>query len=173
QVGGIGAPADGEQQMRAGDFRAAFGAIDPRDNLLPAFRKTDALRLQPDVDAFPLEDILDGLRHVFVFIRDQPGTLFDNPNLAAKSPVHLPELQTDVASPYDHQAPGQEIDVHHGTVCEVWNLADAGQIGYYGPPPHVNEEPFRRESGLADAHFPRPFEAGAPLVHGAVFQVFE
>ena len=112
--------------MGAADFGGAAFAIDSGQNLLSTPGKTDALRVQPDVDSFLLQDFFDAGRNIFVFTLDQPGAHLEDGDLASEAPEHLTELEADVAASGDDQAARQEIDVHHRTVGEVRNLIDSG-----------------------------------------------
>jgi hypothetical protein len=58
QIVGIRPTADGQQQMRASDFGGAGDAIDLADDLVAALDEADAFRVQPDLDALALDDVL-------------------------------------------------------------------------------------------------------------------
>src|SRR6185503_4692815 len=129
--------------------------------------------IQPDLDAFLLQDVFDGGRHIFIFTLNQARALLDDRDFAAKATIHLPELESDIAPANNDQMPRQKIDTHHGTVREIGNLFNTWQGGYHGPCAHVDEEPLSREPGIADADLPSRFETRAALVHGAVIQMIE
>ena len=173
QVVGVRAASHSEQHMRTADPGRFAGAIDAGDDLFSALREADAFCVQPNGDAFLLQDVLDGRRHVFIFTVDQARSHFEDGDLAAKTPVHLPELQTDVAAAHDDQMFRQEVDIHHGTVGEIGNLADPRQVGDDGAAAHVDEKSLGAEPFGADAHFPRRLEADVAFVHGAVRRALE
>src|SRR6202030_2334041 len=118
----------------------------------------DALGVQANLDPFGLENVLDGGRHILVFVLDEPRTHLDNRDVAAEAPEHLPELEADVAASDDDQVAGQKIDVHHRTVGEVRDFADPVQRRYRSPPAGIDENPRSGEPGIANAHFARRFE---------------
>ena len=65
------------------------------------------------LDAFVFEYFPNGVRHILVFASDQAIATFDDGHPAAKSPVHLPEFQPDIAAADDDQMHRQKIDFHH------------------------------------------------------------
>ena len=98
EIVGIRPTADGQQQMRASDFRGANGAIDLGDDLVAALNEADAFGIQPDLDALALDDVFDRRRHVLVLMANQPRRHFDDRYLAAKAAVHLAEFEVDIAA---------------------------------------------------------------------------
>src|ERR1044072_1903699 len=50
-------------------------------------------------DALPLEDLAHRLRHVLVLAGDEPRRHLDDRHARAEAPVHLAELEADIASP--------------------------------------------------------------------------
>src|SRR5262249_4313703 len=98
QIVGIRPTADGQQQMRASDFGGAGGAIDLGDDLVAALGEADAFGIQPDFDAFALDDVLDRRRHILVLMTNESRRHFDDRYPAAKAAVHLAEFEADVAA---------------------------------------------------------------------------
>src|SRR6516165_5465781 len=92
EIVGIWPTADCQQQMRAGDFGGAGGAIDLGNDLVAAFGEADAFGIQPDLDTLALDDVLDRGRHVLVLMTNQPWRHFDDRYPAAKAAVHLAEF---------------------------------------------------------------------------------
>ena len=74
--------------MRASDFGGAGGAIDFGDDLVAALDEADAFGVQPDIDALPLDDVLDRRRHILVLLANEPRRHFDDRYLAAKAGRH-------------------------------------------------------------------------------------
>ena len=83
---------------------------------------------EPDVDAFALQDFLDGRRHIFILALNQARPHLDDRDLASESPEHLPELQPDIAAAHDDQMLGKKIDVHHRAVGEVFDLLESRHL---------------------------------------------
>src|SRR6516162_3965265 len=125
EIVGIRPPADGQQQMRAGDFGGAIGAIDLGDDLVAALGEADAFGIQPDLDALALDDVLDRRRHVLVLMANEPRRHFDDRCLAAKAAVHLAEFEADIAAADNDQLARQKIDVHHRGIRQVGYLVKA------------------------------------------------
>src|SRR6516165_7435937 len=98
EIVGIRLTADCQQQMRASDFGGAVGAIDLGDDIVAAFGEADAFGIQPDLDAFALDDVLDRRRHVLVLMANEPRRHFDDRYPAAKTAVHLAEFEADIAA---------------------------------------------------------------------------
>src|SRR5437899_162463 len=104
---------------------------------------------------------------------NQPGTHLDDRDLAAETPVHLRELETDIAASDDDQVGGEEIHIHHGGVGQILYLVEAGHAGDYRPPSYINENPLRGEPLGAHAHFEGSFEAGGALIYRAVLHALQ
>ena len=82
---------------------------------------------------------------VLVLARDQPLVALDDGHLAAEAPVHLAELEADVAAAEDHQMLGQEVDRHHRGVVEIGHGIDAGDRRDIGATADVDEDLVGRE----------------------------
>ena len=149
-VTSVAAAADLER-----DRDPAAPALDPR-----------RIGVGQDADAFVLQDLADRLRDVRVLARDQPLVALDDGHLAAEAPVHLAELQADVAAAEDHQVRGQEVDGHHRGVVEIGHGIDAGERRDVGATADVDEDLVGREPLVADRHLLRPDEAGVTHVDG-------
>ena len=76
-------------------------------------------------DALALEDALDLGRDLVVLAGDQPVAVLEHRDARAEAPVHLRELQADVAAADDQQVLGQEVDGHHRGVGEDRHVGDA------------------------------------------------
>jgi hypothetical protein len=75
------------------------------ENLLAAPRKADTSCVQPNVDAFALEDLPDGVRNILILVLSQVRRSPNNGDFAPKPAVLLREFQADVAAAYDDQMP--------------------------------------------------------------------
>ena len=91
-------------------------------------RETDALGIEPEVDAFIFEDRLYCVRNVFVLARDQTWTFLHNGHVGPEAPVHLGELEPDITATHDNQMRREEIDVHDCRICQVviWSMPGIG-----------------------------------------------
>ena len=168
EVVGIGTPSHCKQQMRATHLRGSRGAVHMRDNRRSPLRKANTVRVQANGDAFALENLLDGRGHIFVFTLNQAPTHFDDGDFTPKTPVHLSELQTDIAASHNDQVSGKKVDVHHGTVGEVFDLFESCHLRHGCSTTNVDKYPVSREPVRADAHLSRRLEAGMALVDCAV-----
>ena len=119
QVVGIRPAADREQHVRTDRFGRTFDAIDAdRDALARARARLMHSAPVRTRDAFALEDRADRFRNVLVLAADQPRALLDHRHLRAEAPIHLRELEPDVAAADHHQMLGQPIEREHGGVGE-------------------------------------------------------
>src|SRR5918993_3529330 len=132
--------ANREQHMGAEDGLIAADAIKIYRHLLTALFQRDAFSVESDVDAFVLEDLLDGFGDVFVFTPNEPWPHLYNRDLTAKAAVHLSKFQTHVAAADDNQMLGQKVYFHHSCVVQVADLIEAGQRWIGGASPDIDEE---------------------------------
>src|SRR6185295_1118444 len=98
EIVGVGPPADSEQHVGAQDLRVTMHAIDANAHAGTSFGKSDAFGGGADVDAFSFKNIAHGVGHVWVFAADQPRSHLDHGYLGAKAPIHLGELEADIAA---------------------------------------------------------------------------
>lgn len=87
----------------------------------PCFAVLDAahLRIEDEADALELEEQLHLGADIGVFSRDEARRALDHRHLCAEAPVHLRELEADVAPTEDDQVRGHEVERHHGGAGEV------------------------------------------------------
>ena len=131
-------------------------------------READAPGVETDPDAFALENLLHGLRHVLVFAADHAiGHLHDR-DLAAEPPERLAELEPDVAAADHDQVLGQQVEVEDRGVGEVVDGVEARHRRDQRAAADVDEDPIGREPIVADADFVRADEARVALIDGAV-----
>ena len=109
EVFGVRTPPHREQHVRAHHHRVAGLAIDPHGDTLLVMPERDAVGVHANGDALALEDARDRRRDLLVLTRDEAGTHLDDGDLAAEPPVHLGELETDVAP-----ADGRPAEVRTG-----------------------------------------------------------
>ncbi len=77
------------------------------------------------IHAFALEDRLHLARDFAVLAGDQAVAVFDDGHARAEAPVHLRELEADVASAGHYQVLGQRVDGHHRGVGQHRDVADS------------------------------------------------
>src|SRR4029453_7863944 len=124
-----------KQDMGAFNIRSASGTLHVRNNFLTSLGKADALRVQSDVDVFAFENLLDSRSHVCVFTLNQSLSHLDDSYFTAKTAVHLPKFQTDIAASHNDQVLGKEIDVHHGAVVKIFDFFQSPNSRGGRPPP--------------------------------------
>src|SRR5262245_47955600 len=95
------------------------------NNALATLRKRNTFRVQPNVDAFRLQNLAYCFGNIFVFSRDESRAHLYNCYLAAAPAVHQPEIDADITAANDDEMFWNEIDVHHGRVCQKRNVIDA------------------------------------------------
>src|SRR5207248_7149370 len=104
EIVGVGAPADGDQQMRAAHLAAALEMH--RDVALLAL---DARHLgaQPELDPFLAERLLHLSGDFRVLAGEQVLAAIDDGDAGAEAPEHLRELAADVAAAEDREVRGK------------------------------------------------------------------
>ena len=176
EVIGVGAAADGEQDVRADDrrVRPSSQSTPTAMHLLRAGSKWMHSAFRRTVDAFRFQNLLDGCGDVFVLVRDQARAFLDDGDFAAEAAEHLPELQADVAAADDHQVARQDVELDHGAVGEIGDgRATPGMSGTMARPPTLmkicsavrRSSPTRISCGR--------FEAGVAFEDGAVLHAVQ
>src|SRR5579863_8170901 len=173
QIVGVGPASYREQHMRSHRFAILILAIETGDHILATLAEMDAFRVEPDVNSFALEDVLNSSRHVLVLVLHEPWSLFHDRDLATEAAEHLPEFEADVAAPDDQQSPGQKIHLHHRAVGEIGNLIDPRQGWDQGASTHVDEDTLRRKFLRANHDLMSGFEARVSLIYRAVVHALE
>jgi hypothetical protein len=116
-----------------------------------ALVQAQALRLQPEGDAFAFEHRLDRRRDFRILARDDARRHLDHGDAAAEAPVHLRELEADVAAADDDQVLRQKIDVHHPGAREKRHFSDAFPLGYRRTAARIDEDFRGFEHSAVDA----------------------
>src|SRR5215469_18643260 len=145
--------------MRAHDLARLVVACHLHRHAITAPRDAHALRFEPDGGPFVLEDRPDSDRDFLVFPADESRRHLDNGHAAAEPPVHLRELQSDIAASDDDQMLGQEIDVHHAAVGKEGDFGEAGHVWHARPAANVDEDLVALEKLSIDAHAAWSLEA--------------
>src|SRR5687768_10102695 len=102
--------------MAAARRGRAACAIERHGDGVPTLGRAHASGIEAHMDALFLQYLSDRIRGVLIFTPDQTRPHFDYRDLAAKSPIHLREFDTDIASSDNHQMRREEIDAPHGAV---------------------------------------------------------
>src|SRR5262249_38499201 len=173
EVIGIGAPSYRKQDMSPFNIRSAGGALHVRNDFVTSLGKADALRVQSDADVFALDNLLDSRRYVLVFMLNQSLSHLNDSYFTAKTAVHLPKFQTDVAASHNNQVLGKEIDVHHGTVVKIFDLFQSLHLRGGRASTDVNKNSFSREPLRAYSQDSRRLEAGVALIDCAVCHLLQ
>ena len=118
----------------------ALLAVEADRDALAVLLHAEALGVEPHFQAFRFQDLLHRLRDVFVLAADEPRAHLDDRNAAAEAPVHLAELEADVAAADEQEMLRHEVDVHHRDVGEVGHLIEAGHLGHQRPAADVDED---------------------------------
>ena len=173
EIVGVRPASDREQQVRALDLVRVVLAVESDADAAAAPRQGDALGVEPDLDALAFENLPDRRRHLLVLARDQPRAHLDDGDAGAEAPVHLGELQADVAAADHHQVLGQGVKLEHGAVREMVDLAQAGQVRHMCPRADVDEDLAGLELRVADPDRARAFEARMSLVDREIRRALE
>ena len=122
-------------------------------------------------DAFALEDAAHLLRHVVVLAPDETRPLLDDRHFSAKSPIHLRELEADVAPADDDQMLRYLIERQDGGVRQERHVADARHLGHQRAASDVDEDARRRQLLLIDANDIPGFESSMSFEDRAAVHV--
>src|SRR5262249_3548362 len=158
EIVGIRPTADGQQEMRAGDFRGACGTIDLGDDLIAALGEADAFGIQSDSGALVLDGVLDRRRDILVLMANEPRRHFDDRYLAAKAAVHLAEFEADIAAADDDEMARQKIDVHHRRIRQIGHVVYTGHWRHHRPATDIDKDPFSPQPLAWDFHHLRRCE---------------
>ena len=114
-------------------------------------READARRVRADGDAFDFQDPsnLDG--DIFVLAGNQARCPFDHGDAGAEPPVHLRELEADVAAADDHEMPWDAVERQDCRVRQDRDVADAWHVGDQRAAADVDEDARGRQLLLLDA----------------------
>lgn len=102
-------------------------------------RQADAFGSCADSDALTAQDVPDSLRHILVFPGYQAGSLLDDGHIRAKPPVHLRELEANVAAADDDKMLRQPVQRQNGRVRQVRHLTDTRHVGHDGAAADIDE----------------------------------
>ena len=149
--------------MRGDDLRLSRRAIDRYGRSLRVAAEPDALGAGAHRDALVGENGPDGLRNPLVLAGDQARPLLDDRDLGPEAPVHLRELEPDVAAADDDEMLGHPVEAQDRAVGQVIDLTDARHVGHGGAPADVDEDAGRRQQRLPDPDRVRALETGVPL----------
>src|SRR5579871_3275585 len=142
EVIGVRHAPDGHQHVGAAHLRRAVLAIDARTECISYPLEGDAFRVETDLDSFGLENLPDRVRDVRILAAYEARSHLDYGHAAAKTAVHLPELESHVTASDDDQVFGEEVDGHQALVGQIGDLSHARHTGYERPAAHVDEEAF-------------------------------
>ena len=150
----MGAAAGVERDVHA---LAAVAGPDPRGR----HREVEA-------DALALEDRLHLARDLAVLAGDQPVAVFDHRHARAEAPVHLRELEADVAAAGDDQVLGQGVERHHRGVGQHRHVGEPVPVRQHRAAADVDEDLRRLERLAADLDRVRAGEARVAPEHAQV-----
>src|SRR5829696_167915 len=119
EVVGVRAAPDGEEHVRGDDLRLSRRAIDEDGRSLRVPAEPDALGSGAHRDALLDENGPDGLRNPLVLAGDQARPLLDDRDLGPEAPMHLRELEPDVAAADDDEMLGHPVEPQDRAVGQV------------------------------------------------------
>src|SRR5215471_360928 len=173
QIVGIRPTADCQQQMRAGDFGGAGGAIDLGEDFVAALGEADTFGIEPDLDSLALDDVFNSRRHVLVLMANEPRRHFDDRYPAAKAAVHLAEFEADIAAADNDEMVRQKIDIPHRRIRQVGYFVHAGHWRHQRPAADIDEDPSSAQPLAGDFNCLRRREPSVAAVERDVGGVFE
>ena len=141
---------------------ASAGRIDDDAHALAARALAHRRVLHAEVEghAFALQDLLHLGRDLAVLAGDQAVAVLEHGHARAEAPVHLGELEADVAAADDQQVLGQEVDRHHRGVVEHRHVGDAFPGRQDRAAADVDEDLRRLQDRAVDLDRVRADEAG-------------
>src|ERR1700730_257904 len=142
EVVGVGAAANGEEDVGSDAVRRVVGAVDAGGYIVAARLKVNALGAGSNGNAFFFKEGLDGGGDVLIFARDQARGLLDDGDFAAEAAKDLSEFEADVAAAYDDEMAGQSFELEDAYVVHPRDAIDSGKIGDYGASSDVDEDFF-------------------------------
>ena len=95
--------------------------------------------IQQNVDAIVGQNLKNSGRDIRVLSRNQRRTALDDGHLAPETPIHLGELQADVAPPDDDQMIRQVVHVHHAGIRQIVDIVDSRNRRNGSPSTRIDE----------------------------------
>ncbi len=111
QVVGVRSAANGQENVRAGDMRLSFVALQTHGYLAAAAFKVNAVGVQSHLNAFGVKNSADHLRRVFIFMRTEARVSVDNGDLGPKTAEHLREFQSHITAANNDEVSGEFFEV--------------------------------------------------------------
>src|SRR6202022_3495943 len=118
--------------------------------------------IDDDVDALVLQDRLDGVRDIVVLAGCQPRPFLDDRHPGAEAPVHLGELERDVATANDDEMFGHSVEFEDRDVSEELDILQAGNVGHHRAATDIEEDPLGLQDVVPDPQRVRILESGVP-----------
>jgi hypothetical protein len=147
-------------------------AIHLRECFVVSLQEADAFRIETNLDSFTFDDLVNGRGNV-VFAPNESRSHLDDGNFAPETAEHLPELEPDVAATDNDQMLGHEVDFHERAIVEKFDLLETRHRRDEGASAHVDENPIRCESVVANADLAGGFEARVSCDNCAVVHLFQ
>ena len=119
---------------------------------------------------FGLQDFAHGFGNIFVFASNQTRPHFYNRDFAAEAAIHLGKFQPNITSADNDQMLRQEVDIHHGGVCEKRDILNPRHLGNKGSSTDVDINLVGLQNFIVDHHSVRRLKAGVALNDRAVLQ---
>ncbi len=133
----------------------------------------DIVGAEDDVDALGLEDLFDGGRNILVFAGCQPRASFHDGHVSPEAPVHLRELERNVAAADDHEMGWHRVEFEDRDVGEELDIVQAGDVRHHRAATDVEEDPVGVQDVLVDPHRVWVLEAGMAAKDGAAVHPVE
>jgi len=146
--------------VRGDDLGRSAVARELKDDGVAALVNLRALCVDANVDAFASQNVCYGRRRILVLARDEPGCSLDHRHCAAKAPIYLGKFEANIAATDDQQMRWHEIDVQNGTVGEIVDFIQSGNIGYERTSTDIDKDLLRAKHFVDDEHLARRDEAG-------------
>ena len=94
----------------------------------------------------------------------QPGTLLDDGDVGPEAPVHLGELQRDVAAADDDQMLGHGVEFQDADVGQVVDVGQSRDVGHDGPAADVEEDALGLDDPAIDRERVRSVKRACPRI---------
>ena len=163
EIAGVGDPAECHEQMAADHRRTVAGADGDTASIR---RDREAGRAEAEDDALAFEDDADRVGDVGILAREQPVVARDDRDGGAEAPEHLRVFERDIRAAEHDEMVRDVVEREDGAVRQRIDLVEPRDRGTRGAAAHVEEDPWRAETPVADLDRVARDEAGMAADQG-------
>jgi hypothetical protein len=135
--------------------------------------KRDRRSVEFEGNPLLLEDLLDGRGDVLVLAGCQPGTFLDYGDPGTEAPVHLGELERDVAATDDDEMFGHRVEFEDPDIGHVVDIGKSRHVRDQGAATDIQKDPVRLQDLVVDPNGVRILEPCVSSDQRAVVHALE